>query len=383
MAHQNKHWFNEIQNPPLTIGSLVFPAYLIPVFLSTFFLLTRSHLNHLLHQRGRPEYAYVHHLRAAPAPAPARRGFQWPELILLDPARALTFFHARWTLQALVRSGAPYRENIQKSALLETLALLFTVIFDNDPEALTSHLATATGWALFLLPSEHANLARNASALLATPCALNIFAPIGILQSTSGVLLLVLTSNIATPSATFALSAFCISLSILLRYVRAPPGHRWDNGLVSHHPFFAPLLDFLREIVRTIVGGLAMLLPLICSILLAGFCAACLGWKWIISQRPATSPLQGPHIAMFIVGSLFGWLWIARSFMRSVLGQEEIDDEAEGVRAGRPRDARTLFFRQLRICVPLLGWTVTSLVGLWWALPVIERTLQRLEIMMK
>jgi hypothetical protein len=99
-----------------------------------------------------------------------------------------------------------------------------------------------------------------------------------------------------------------------------------------------------------------MLTSLFVGYISASFLFSCMGWRWLLFDRPR--PLHPPSLtgpALLFGGGAYGLVWQIGCLVRRPIKDRE----------RTPRDLLVLVKSEIWFCMNLLGWCNTLFIGLW------------------
>ncbi|KAK4507258.1 hypothetical protein PRZ48_000993 [Zasmidium cellare] len=354
-AAKPMHWFNEHRNPAIDVGLFAFPAYVLPVLVALVFLWTQPHRRFLRRLNRNP-----FELRAG-----TRNGVRndqagdFPRQL----QGLLALFHVFCTGPALTQGRDHYKNDLFGYGSAEALSLLIAAFY-LDPAMLTSYLGTSLGWMLLAIDQRTA----TAVLLLSLPCAWQLMGQTGLHHWQSGILLFLLALDYTDLEMvnhvrdvvthylyywSLAVYMTCLLIGGSLSLIHSAA--RQENLQEAVDTILAGLYDTCVQVMKAIALVAVFLGPLALNTALTGFLGSCIGWRYIVVGRYATSPFEmGFAILLWCI--LYGLLWCVVQLLT-----ENRDPQ-------RREDYFDTFLHSMVISVDVTGLAATIMVLLWWTI---------------
>nr|OQO23502.1 hypothetical protein B0A51_12418 [Rachicladosporium sp. CCFEE 5018] len=353
-------WTDPMRNPTLTLAYITWPAYSVPLLVAAAFLFTKPwrclfvrHDDQLQQRRvGNPLANWVND--------GLQRAFEVGDL-QQQVDGLIVISHIIYTGNALRRCGEPYQAELMVNCCFEALTLLAAAIY-SEPARMVPYCVTAMGWILLPL---HKTVSAAPAALLALPCAWQLVEKTRIWEWNSGTLLFIMAYNLdprLQPPNLRAAEEYLCSRTLVLYLFCMLIGTSFRLGnitLVAHALESRVLADvsrFAAEALRLIAFLVALLGPAAAFATIAAFCYSCIGWQWLLYQRPANRP--GFSLPSLVFGGLtYLHLWVVAAVVRAT------------TRPARWRTAvSALLYSEILFCADILGLSCTIMIAHWWLL---------------
>lgn len=366
VKHHANQLFDPHSTPTIYFGPAAVPSAILPLIISVAFVCYK--VSTFQTRRNREiEIAQL-------PPVPDRDDLLWPDIRHPDAlriylARANFAFHGVITNGAIMHLGASFLET-KTLACAEVIALLLYAEFVK-PEVRKSSLAAAAGWVLSTYLDSLPDLAAVGVVVLAAPIAWQIDGFSGEVeyqQSSSGLLLMLIAANkvffqdqIAVQEWTRRdhaaawkyLATFHFVNGLMMYVFNRNRDTRLSSRLWNLQETLAGLKRFVLTASRLAGMLVAFAGPFAGGVVSTAYLASCLPWSGLMFGKCASSPSLS---SLSITAGLYVYtaIWL-------------IVDSTRRHRRPRfhDRTPTTVFWKQLKISVDVIGWACLFLSSLF------------------
>ena len=354
--YSTEYWYSEKFNPSISLGRVSFPAYVLLVSACLAFFLTNGPRRLL-----RNEHAAQVRKQQPPPIKTARLPAQLSALV--------DILYIAYTCAIIWKDIQNYHTAVVSICYTQSLSLGLAGCYVGEGTVVPC-LATALGWIL-LPPPDHrpSTIALTLTGMLLVPCKHNQTYTTEFFERKSAIVLAVMALDFLQRTTTGPLphdfgnfdfsgisastvACCCLVLGICVKVYHdrptPPPETEMDqvpattaNGLMDNQ-------------LHMIVSFVTFLGPMAIVTNLMGFFASCIGWRWLLLHKPA-STANLTQLSTFLGSLAFIVPWGLTTFIK-------------GLRSLRPSNWNGLYavFRiEMLYCMDLSGLMSSLLIGLW------------------